>query len=222
MDFIINTVKQLFDVWMNHQNSSVASKVIAQNAADSKRADASIAQAAPVQPQTNEKFCLPATPIVTSLFGTRFIFGQKQFHPGLDMTVSGGYGTPIKCVEAGTVIMNKQATTPDRLTFVAVRGDTTLNFIYYCHVGSKENTISPLVQVGQHVQCGQIIGYSNSTGMTTGPHVHVGVWSPNWQCYDFGLYLKKWAPDLFAKLVNYQCTNELDPSNKTGKPDPTS
>lgn len=219
MEFLINTIKQFFDVWMNHKNSSTAVKTVAQSSVEAKKADAVIPQAAPAVPQTNDKFCLPATTVVTSNFETRFIFNQKQWHGGLDMGVAGGYGTPIKCVEAGTVIMNKQATTPDKLTLIAVRGDFTGCYLYYCHVGSKENTVSALVQVGQHVQCGEVIGFANSTGMTTGPHIHMGCYTRTWVCVDFGLYLKKYAPGLFAKLTGYRFSGEVDNSNKTGRPE---
>jgi murein DD-endopeptidase MepM/ murein hydrolase activator NlpD len=38
--------------------------------------------------------------------------------------------------------------------------------------GHLDDHRAPVVQVGQHVNAGQVVGYVGMTGFTTGPHDH--------------------------------------------------
>ncbi len=177
---------------------------------------------AEITPAPEAKFVLPAEGRVTSGFGWRSIpgvlGGKVHFHNGIDFTCWQKFGVPIKCPEDGVVIMNKKDPTyPEGVTFVAVKGKFSGGYHYLLHMGSKDNNISPLVKVGQNVKAGDILGYSNSTGPTTGPHSHWSFYDKNWVCLDVvKCFIKKFAPELMSQITYYVDKGDIDASNKTG------
>ena len=44
------------------------------------------------------------------------------------------------------------------------------NFTLYAHMSER------LVEVGEYVEQGEVIGLCGSTGISTGPHVHYEIW----------------------------------------------
>lgn len=99
-----------------------------------------------------------------SAFGSRRSFNGSAyiyFHSGLDFC--GGVGTEIHAPAAGTVVFAGPLT---------VRGNTTMIdhgwgvFSGYMHQSKL------LVQAGDHVEAGQLIGLVGGTGRVTGPHLH--------------------------------------------------
>jgi len=84
-------------------------------------------------------------------------------------------GTPVVASRAGTVKMIRQDFTEhgqgpafaDKNNYVVVdHGDgTSALYMHLMHMGVR-------VQVGQHVDTGQLIAYSGNTGWTGGPHTH--------------------------------------------------
>ncbi len=109
-------------------------------------------------------FGLPVAAAITSPFGTRRSYDGgpfNQFHTGNDFGAP--QGAPIFAPMAGVVVF----TGP-----LHVRGNATIIdhgwgvFTGYWH----QTTI--LVNVGDVVQAGQIIGKVGSTGRATGPHLH--------------------------------------------------
>jgi len=108
----------------------------------------------------------PAYGGTTDEFGWRVhpVTGVWHLHDGLDIDVA--YGTPVAAVESGTV------TSAGWLGGygIAVKidhgnGITTM----YAHLSSTA------VSVGDWVERGELIGYSGSTGNSTGPHLHFTV-----------------------------------------------
>jgi murein DD-endopeptidase MepM/ murein hydrolase activator NlpD len=92
-------------------------------------------------------------------------------HNGVDFGIPNG--TPVKSAAGGTV---------DKVSFedggygkyIRVRhsdGSTTY-YTYYAHLMSTD------VNAGQKVEAGTVIGHSNNTGASTGPHLHFGVKIP--------------------------------------------
>ena len=110
---------------------------------------------------------LPGRYKISSLFGGRIdpINGRRDNHTGTDIPAPGG--TPIYAAKDGvvtTVNANKNAS----------------SYGYYCIIshGSGYATLYahqnqvPIVQEGQTVQKGQVIGYVGTTGRSTGNHLH--------------------------------------------------
>lgn len=102
-------------------------------------------------------------PGITSYFGTRRTYNSSDelsFHSGVDFS---GAGTPIYAPAAGVVVLAEPLT---------VRGNAVVIdhglgvYSGYWHQSQL------VVQKGQTVQPGDLIGYVGGTGLVTGPHLH--------------------------------------------------
>jgi murein DD-endopeptidase MepM/ murein hydrolase activator NlpD len=103
-----------------------------------------------------------------SIFGTRRSYNQSEYdyyHTGLDLY--GSTSTPILAPARGRVVFSD---------FLVVRGNATYIdhgwgvFTGYLHQSQI------LVEDGDTVEPGQIIGYVGGTGRVTGPHLHWEIW----------------------------------------------
>lgn len=104
---------------------------------------------------------------VTSEFGWRThpITGDQRFHEGID--IGAGAGTPIGAAGAGTVIFaGWNGGYGNMVEIDHGNGLTSL----YAHMDSI------LTSLGQTVSAGQTIGTVGSTGNSTGPHLHFGLY----------------------------------------------
>jgi murein DD-endopeptidase MepM/ murein hydrolase activator NlpD len=99
-----------------------------------------------------------------SRFGDRRSYNGSDyiyFHSGLDFC--GGVGTKILAPAAGTVIFTGPLT---------VRGNATvIDHGWGVYTGYMHQS-EILVQPGDHVEAGQVIGLVGGTGRVTGPHLH--------------------------------------------------
>lgn len=103
---------------------------------------------------------------VSSLYGKRTdpLTGKHDFHKGIDL--AGREGTEVKSVGAGVVTWSgKQKGYGNVVEVDHGHGYVTR----YAH--NAEN----LVEIGDRVEKGQVIGLMGSTGRSTGPHVHFEV-----------------------------------------------
>ncbi len=92
-------------------------------------------------------------------------------HGGMDFRAS--IGTPVFAALAGTVTDTENYKTKKGCQYgkwVLIKHDNGLSTIY-------GHFSSVLVNPGQTVQTGQIIGYSGNTGYATGPHLHFGLYA---------------------------------------------
>ncbi len=103
----------------------------------------------------------------TSSFGWRDhpVTGKHKFHAGVDIRAK--HGTPIRAIFAGKVI------------WAGVRGGYG-NVILLWH-GKKTYTLYGhcaclFVKPGQYVEAGETIALVGSTGLSTGPHLHLEYW----------------------------------------------
>ena len=123
---------------------------------------------------------IPASGVVTSPFGSRFIFGKTQDHAGVD--IAGPVGTPIYAAQAGTVISSGEA--PGGYGNLVMidhgSGITTL----YAHASKV------FVSKGDKVSRGQHIAAIGNTGISTGPHVHFEIRNGS-QAIDPVVYIPK-------------------------------
>lgn len=115
-------------------------------------------------------FCSPLgagwRSMISSDFGWRFcpVHKKREFHSALDLAVPGG--TSIRAALAGTVVKSYYSSSYGNYTVIDHgNGMTTA----YAHQARR------LVQVGDTVEVGEIIGYVGSTGNSTGPHLHFEV-----------------------------------------------
>ena len=104
-------------------------------------------------------FCMPTTHTkITSKCGPRW----RRMHNGLDIKVY--IGDTIRAAFDGRVRMVKYERRGYG-KYVVIRHDNGLE-TYYGHLSER------LVQSGEWVEAGQIIGLGGSTGRSTGPHLH--------------------------------------------------
>ncbi|MFE4106193.1 M23 family metallopeptidase [Almyronema epifaneia] len=115
----------------------------------------------------NYIFPLAVPAPITSLFGWRVhpIYGTQRFHSGTDLGAP--LGTPVIAAQAGRVV------TADFL------GGYGLTVILRHKEGTEETLYGHmsrlLVQPGDWVEQGEVVGLVGSTGNSTGPHLHFEV-----------------------------------------------
>lgn len=111
------------------------------------------------------QWVLPVTGYrLSARFGARSSLWSSGMHTGLDM--SGPSGSTIVSVASGTVKeVGYEGSYGNRI--IVTHQDGTE--VWYCHL--SRFAASP----GDKVDPGQVIGYTGSTGNTTGPHLHIEV-----------------------------------------------
>ncbi|HEY7848126.1 MAG TPA: peptidoglycan DD-metalloendopeptidase family protein [Candidatus Limnocylindria bacterium] len=97
-----------------------------------------------------------------------------HFHGGIDMTV--GCGAPILAAKAGVVVASGRPLWPYDAGYGVVLDHGGGIQTWYWHI-----TTQIIVQPGQVVGTGQVIGYEGTTGFSTGCHLHFatnvyGIW----------------------------------------------
>ena len=89
----------------------------------------------------------------------------QHFHGGIDMAV--GCGTPILAAKAGVVVASGRPLWPYDPGYGVVIDHGGGIQTWYWHI-----TTQIIVQPGQVVGTGQVIGYEGTTGFSTGCHLH--------------------------------------------------
>jgi len=102
---------------------------------------------------------------VTSPFGWRVFGGRTSFHTGID--IAADYGTPVQATGDGVVVGSGWQPAYGWSVLIQHNGDYSTLF---AHLSST------LVQVGDVVSIGDVIGLSGSSGRSTGPHLHYEIW----------------------------------------------
>lgn len=102
----------------------------------------------------------------TSAFGTRRRYGTlfTSYHEGLDFAAP--LGTPVRAVAAGVVVLSERLKVRGEAVVVAHGMGLCTG---YWHLASRQ------VRVGEEVRPGQVLGRLGSTGLSTGPHLHLEV-----------------------------------------------
>jgi murein DD-endopeptidase MepM/ murein hydrolase activator NlpD len=103
---------------------------------------------------------------VNSNFGWRMdpISGRPRFHKGID--IAAAYGANVEAADGGRVVFaGVQGSYGETILIDHGAGRQTR----YAHLSER------LVEAGNHVQAGQLIGRAGSSGRSTGPHLHFEV-----------------------------------------------
>ena len=105
--------------------------------------------------------------VCTSPFGYRDhpVAGEAKFHYGVDLAADAG--TPIVASRSGTVTV---ATYESSAGYYVVIDHLDSYTSRYMHMQKF------IVTEGQFVVAGQIIGYCGSSGVSTGAHLHFGIY----------------------------------------------
>ena len=109
---------------------------------------------------------LPQKVSVSSGFGYRIhpVTGEKKMHSGVDLGLP--TGTPIYAVADGVVESSGDLGNCGK----GVRINHSGGYMsVYCHASKLE------IKTGESVKSGQTIALVGSTGMSTGPHLHLGI-----------------------------------------------
>ncbi len=109
----------------------------------------------------------PAAGKISSNFGMREhpSHGGRRLHTGIDITMP--KGTPLHATADGVVSFS--ARSGGNGNIVVIEHGHGLSSVY---AHNTRNVVKP----GQTVRRGEVIAYSGSTGVSTGPHLHYEVW----------------------------------------------
>lgn len=106
----------------------------------------------------------PGYTYITSGFGWRTLYGQPNYHTGIDISGSGIYGSPVIASNTGRVVRVRYYSTGYGYHVMIDHGDN--QWTVYAHLSGI------CVNEGDWVAQGQTVGYVGSTGNSTGPHLH--------------------------------------------------
>ncbi|MBQ7341229.1 MAG: peptidoglycan DD-metalloendopeptidase family protein [Oscillospiraceae bacterium] len=104
----------------------------------------------------------------TSAYGWRDhpVYGGQRFHHGVDLAAPSG--TPIYATRSG-VVTTASYEAGGAGNYVSINHKDGFSSIYM-------HMTRYVVYAGQYVYAGQVIGYCGSTGASTGPHLHFGIY----------------------------------------------
>ena len=97
------------------------------------------------------------------------VYGYYEHHTGLDITGTGCY-SEIYAANNGEVIMSTNVDNGGYGKFAVINHHNGYSTLY-------GHMVKVVVNVGDVVEKGQLIGYMGSTGISTGCHLHFEVWS---------------------------------------------
>lgn len=114
---------------------------------------------------------------VTQVFGQLSVSGNT--HGGID--IAAPQGTPIYAPAPGAVALIQPASMGYAFgNWVTLDHEGTPWYSAYAHMSAFAE-----LELGQHVETGDLLGYCGSTGLSTGPHLHWGVGKSAWFPLDF-------------------------------------
>lgn len=103
----------------------------------------------------------------TSPFGWRThpVYGTLRFHYGVDLAAP--EGTPIVATRSGVISRTGYDDASGHHVYINHQDGFSSRYLHMTHY---------IVSPGEWVAAGQVIGYCGSTGASTGPHLHFGLY----------------------------------------------
>ena len=103
----------------------------------------------------------------SSPYGWRIhpVYGDWRFHSGVDLGASSG--TPIIATRSGIVTLAEYSWSAGYWVTIDHMDGFESKYLHMTHY---------IVKKGDYVSAGQVIGYVGSTGTSTGPHLHFGIY----------------------------------------------
>jgi hypothetical protein len=111
-------------------------------------------------------FIRPVPGDIVGPFGRRSIINGEPRSPHTGVDFRGPYGTPVKAMNSGKVVLTGDHFFTGRLVVIDHGGGIQSMYFHMAKL---------LVRSGQMVKKGDVIGLVGSTGRATGPHLHLGV-----------------------------------------------
>jgi len=115
-----------------------------------------------------KKFIRPAEGIISGRFGSQRILNGELRNPHLGLDIANKKGTPVISTADGVVTIAEKDLYFTGGT-IAIEHGHGVTSLYY-HLDSLS------VKIGQKVTQGQLIGTIGSTGRSTAPHLHFGIY----------------------------------------------
>ena len=131
----------------------------------------------------SDGFTLPLEGITTSLFGHRRFFNDQPRSPHSGLDIAADTGTPVNAAASATVTLADELYFNGNTLFLD-HGQGLITM--YCHLSEL------LVEEGDQVAQGDVIGLVGATGRVTGPHLH---WSVSLNGY-------RVDPETFLATIN--------------------
>ena len=159
---------------------------------------------------------------LSSPFGFRKhpISGTRKHHNGIDIPAA--TGTPIYATRAGKIILRQYDSSAGN--FIKIKHDKNdadpTSHTYtsvYMHMVRFEDS----VKLNDRVEQGQCIGYVGSTGGSTGPHLHFGIWDDD---KEYDKDSRRWVDPVLYIFGNedpsqsYECVEKEIPTYDDWEP----
>jgi murein DD-endopeptidase MepM/ murein hydrolase activator NlpD len=135
----------------------------------------------------------PVSGEVISGFGMRMhpIKAIRKMHTGIDFTAN--LNTPVHAAGDGVVRLAGQSRGGYGVQVEVDHGG-------YGYITKYAHLASTVVQQGEHVKRGQIIGYSGTTGLSKGPHLHYEVIKDGQKIDPIDYFYGDQTPEEYVKL----------------------
>lgn len=117
-------------------------------------------------PEWTGPFILPVDSDVTGPFGRRTVINDQPRAPHSGVDLRGKRGTPVKAANAGRVVLTADQFFTGK-SIVLDHGGGIRSMYFHLH--------EIMVNAGDRVSKGSVIGLVGSTGRSTGPHLHWGI-----------------------------------------------
>jgi murein DD-endopeptidase MepM/ murein hydrolase activator NlpD len=125
-----------------------------------------VLEAPPTAPQWKGPFVKPVNGEVVGPFGQASIINGMPRSPHTGVDLKGERGLPVASINGGKVVLTGEHFFNGR--FVVVDHGGAIQSMYF-HLDKL------LVQQGDRVTKGQVVGLVGATGRATGPHLHFGI-----------------------------------------------